>query len=64
MQGAIGQFIRDDSAQDIVEYGYLAALVGLTGILVWGAIVNLLGLRYTDYNNDVQNSWFPDPPPP
>jgi Flp pilus assembly pilin Flp len=63
MQGAIRQFIRDDSAQDIVEYGYLAALVGLTGILVWGAIVNLLGLRYTDYNNNVQNVWFPDPPP-
>jgi Flp pilus assembly pilin Flp len=63
MQGTLGQFIRDDSAQDLVEYGYLAALVGLSGLVVWAAIVQLLGDRYTDYNNDVQNVWYPDPPP-
>jgi Flp pilus assembly pilin Flp len=63
MGQVIRRFLGDDSAQDLVEYGYLAALVGLTGIVVWSAIVGLIGDRYEDYNNQVHDVWEPLPPP-
>ena len=47
----------DESAQDLVEYAYLAAFVGLAGLLVWATIVQLIGARYTDYNSGVQGLW-------
>jgi hypothetical protein len=64
MGGVLRHFLRDESAQDLVEYAYLGLFVGLTGIVVWAAIVDLLGLRYAEYNTQVQSIWVsPDPPP-
>jgi Flp pilus assembly pilin Flp len=57
------RFLRDDSAQDLVEYAYLSMFIGLVGILVWSAIVGRIGDRYTDYNTGVQNLWEPPPAP-
>jgi Flp pilus assembly pilin Flp len=51
------RLLHEDSAQDLVEYAYLAALVGLAGLLVWAAIVGLLGERYSEYNSGVQGLW-------
>ena len=65
MRVVLRRFFSDDSAQDLVEYAYLGLFVGLTGIVVWAGIVDLLGLRYTDYNNQVQSIWIsPDPVAP
>jgi Flp pilus assembly pilin Flp len=58
----LGRWYSDESAQDLVEYAYLSAFVGLAGILVWAAIVTLLGARYADYNTGVQNQWCPPNP--
>ena len=56
-------FWRDESAQDLIEYAYLAAIIGLSGALLWSAIAQLIGTRYTNYNTDVQaaSSTTPDP---
>ena len=58
---AIGEvlrtFLADDSAQDLVEYAYLSIFVGLVGVAVWNTIVQLLGIRYAQYNTDVQTLW-------
>ncbi len=56
-------FWRDESAQDLIEYAYLAALIGLSSALLWSGIVTLIGQRYTDYNTDVQaaSATTPDP---
>lgn len=65
MNTAVGlarRFLREDSAQDLVEYAYLAALVGLVGAVVWVEIVRLLGERYTEYNSGVQDLWQSPPP--
>jgi hypothetical protein len=61
----------DDSAQDLVEYAWLAFWVGLSGLLVWATVVVLIGQRYTDYIGDgdpsnisgVQQLWDQPPPP-
>ena len=47
-------FWRDESAQDLIEYAYLAAIVGLSGALLWSAIAQLIGTQYTNYDTDVQ----------
>jgi Flp pilus assembly pilin Flp len=54
---SLRRWYSDESAQDLVEYAYLSAFVGLAGLAVWTAIVQLLGARYADYNSGVQSLW-------
>lgn len=51
------RFIRDEDAQDLVEYALLGAFVGLAGAAVWANVVTLLGDRYAEYNTNVQGLW-------
>jgi Flp pilus assembly pilin Flp len=51
------KFIRDDDAQDLVEYALLGLFVGLAGAALWANVVTLLGTRYTEYNTNVQDLW-------
>ena len=56
------RFLRDEDAQDLMEYALLGIFVGVVGVVVWNNIVTLLGLRYSEYNSNVQDLW--DPPDP
>jgi hypothetical protein len=56
------RWYSEDSAQDLVEYAYLSAFVGLAGLVVWATIVQLLGERYADYNTGIQSQWCPPDP--
>jgi Flp pilus assembly pilin Flp len=56
------QFVRDDDAQDLVEYAMLGLFIGVVGVIVWNNIVTLLGERYTEYNTNVQDLWVPPDP--
>jgi len=56
------RFVHDDSAQDVVEYAYLAAFVSVAGIVVWASIVALLGDHYEAVNDGVQDLWEYAPP--
>lgn len=65
MRDLIRRLAREESAQEIVEYAYAAMLLGLVGLLVWAAIVGLLGDRYEEYSDPdtgVQSLWEPDDP--
>ena len=56
------RFIDDEGAQDLVEYMFLAAFIGVVSVLMWQSIVSLLGDRYSEYNSNVQSLWAsPDP---
>ena len=57
MRALLRRFLCDEAAQEVVEYAYAVLFVGLVGILIWSAVVQLIGARYTDYNNDVQDLW-------
>ena len=62
MRSAIRRFVEDDDAQDLVEYAYLVAFVGLAGLVVWANLVTLMGDHYTTANANVENLWAsPDP---
>lgn len=62
MRYEIARFVRDESAQDLVEYAMLGAFIGVVGILVWQNIVTLLGARYTEYNTNIPPLWEPPDP--
>jgi Flp pilus assembly pilin Flp len=58
----IRRFIADEDAQDLMEYAFLGAFIGVVSILVWQNIVSLLSARYSEYNSNVQTLWAsPDP---
>jgi Flp pilus assembly pilin Flp len=57
------RFLAEDSAQDLVEYALLGAFIGVVAVLVWANISTLIGIRYTEYNTDVNDLWAsPEPP--
>jgi Flp pilus assembly pilin Flp len=59
----IARFLADDSAQDLVEYALLGAFIGVVAVIVWANISTLIGLRYAEYNTDVNDLWAsPEPP--
>lgn len=53
---------RDESGQDVLEYGLLAVIIGIAGILVFPIIVNKLGAGYVNSNTAIQADWEPCPP--
>jgi Flp pilus assembly pilin Flp len=60
---ALWRFLRDDDAQELIEYALLGIFIGVVGVLVWNSIVTLLGVRYGEYNTNVQELWVPPDPP-
>jgi Flp pilus assembly pilin Flp len=63
MRAVVTRLVRDDSGQDIVEYGLLGALVGIAAILIWQQLVVTVGTTYGTANADLQNmsACTPDP---
>lgn len=58
----VRRFLLEEDAQDLMEYALLGVFVGVVGVLVWNNIVSLLGIRYGEYNTNVQDLWVqPDP---
>jgi Flp pilus assembly pilin Flp len=53
---------RDESGQDLLEYGLLAVIIGIAGILAFPSIVNKLSDGYADSNTAIQVDWEPCPP--
>lgn len=59
----VGRLVADDSAQDLVEYALLGAFIGVVSVLVWQNIASLIGVRYAEYNTNVNTLWAsPEPP--
>ena len=62
MKGVIQHFVEDEGAQELMEYAFLGAFIGVVAVLMWQSIVSLLGTRYAEYNTQVQDLWAsPDP---
>lgn len=59
------RFVRDDGAQDLLEYALLAAFIGIAGWAVLMTLPNVMGATYAswmDTTNGVPGRW--DPPEP
>jgi len=57
------RFVRETTGQDIVEYGLLAAFIGLVGVVAWANIKTGVGDAYTGWGTGVNSlsSCTPDP---
>ena len=75
MQGrSFQRFLRalllDESGQDIIEYGLLASIIAIAGILVLPTIATKMGVAFQNWGTEVYDLWAPDdpasaaPPPP
>ena len=57
VKAALTRFVREDCAQDLVEYALLGVFIGVVSVLVWQGIAELIGERYTEYNTNVNTLW-------
>jgi Flp pilus assembly pilin Flp len=48
------RLLDDDSGEDLIEYGLLAALVGIAAVLIWQQLVTTVGTAYVQANTNVQ----------
>jgi Flp pilus assembly pilin Flp len=58
------RFISDDSGQDLIEYGLLTAIIGISGVLILLTISANISPSYNGVNTRGQNAWQPCPPQP
>ena len=69
MQGRSFQRFRravlDESGQDIIEYGLLASIIAIAGIMFLPTIATKMGVAFGRWGDSVYNLWVPnDPTPP
>ena len=61
-----GRFLRrwlcDDSGQDLVEYGLLASIIAIAGVLVLPAIKTAMGVKFGEWGTQVNDLWLPKNP--
>lgn len=63
---AIGRFVTDDGGQDVIEYAFLAAFVGIAGALVLQALSGAIFDTYSSWIDPTVGApslWEPPEPP-
>jgi Flp pilus assembly pilin Flp len=63
MRDLLIRFMREEGAQDLVEYALLAAFIGFCGAAAWLLIQQTIGTIYAAFDTAEQNLWRPDDPP-
>lgn len=58
----LGAFIRDESGQDVVEYGLLFATVGISAVAAAPLIRTAIGVAFAAMNTGTQDQWIPPNP--
>ena len=65
MQGrSMRRRVLDDSGQDLIEYGLLASIIAIAGILVLPAIKTAMGAAFKGWGTAVNDLWAPKNPGP
>ena len=60
--GLCARFCREDSGQDLIEYGLLTGIVTVSTVLLFGAIAGKMEDAYNGWNTAAQDEWEPCPP--
>lgn len=65
MQGrSLRNWISDESGQDLIEYGLLASIIAIAGIVFLPTIASKMGVNFGNWGTAVYNLWAPDNPGP
>jgi Flp pilus assembly pilin Flp len=59
---SLAAFWHDERGQDLIEYGLLTGIVGITMILALGPIAGKMETSYNSWNTASQDAWEPCPP--
>lgn len=62
---ALRRFLRDDGGQDLIEYAYLAAFIGVAGYVALNGIVPAVATTYNNWvdpNSGTPSLWEPASP--
>jgi Flp pilus assembly pilin Flp len=62
LQALLVHLVVDDRGQDLVEYGLLAAIIGIAGILVFPQIEAAMDAAYSTWADGAYDQWCPDDP--
>jgi Flp pilus assembly pilin Flp len=54
--------LLDESGQDLIEYGLLAAIIAMAGVLLFPAIQAGMALAFDNWGDDVYDLWAPKEP--
>jgi Flp pilus assembly pilin Flp len=57
LRSGLRAFVREDSGQDVIEYGLLSAFFGIVAIAAWISIQDNLRAAYISYDSGTQNIW-------
>jgi Flp pilus assembly pilin Flp len=58
----VRQLVVDDRGQDVVEYGLLAAMIGIAGYLLFPQIEAAMEAAYESWGAESYDIWCPDDP--
>jgi Flp pilus assembly pilin Flp len=63
MKSTALRFFKDESGQDLIEYGLLALFIGVCAVAAWQSIPTKIMNAYLGWDNGVQNisACTPDP---
>lgn len=62
MKQRIFGFIGSDEGMNTIEYGVLAASIGVIGFVVWQSITGDIGTAYGNWDAGTQGLWEPPDP--
>jgi Flp pilus assembly pilin Flp len=52
----------DESGQDLVEYGLLAGIIGITSLIAYTSIPDAMGNAFQGWSSEVYDLWQPADP--
>jgi Flp pilus assembly pilin Flp len=56
------RFVFEESGQDLIEYGLLASIIGITSLIAYTSIPDKMGTAFKGWSSDVYDLWQPCPP--
>ena len=58
----VRQLWRDDRGADLVEYGLIAMIIALAGVVMFPSIATKLGIAFGNWGQQVYDAWEPVDP--
>lgn len=60
----VTRLLREESGQDLIEYGLLTGIVVAVGFVIFTTIQGKMGAAYQAWEGNAQTNWVPNPPGP
>jgi len=62
MRHSLRRLICDESGQDLIEYGLLASIISIAGVLLFPSIKSAMDTTFGNWGTKVYNLWVPKDP--